>query len=100
MATVCDRAEILSTLGVTPEELDVAVPIYLQIAADLRAKIKAGTLRPGTQLPSEQQLQNEYAELFRRPDNVSRNTVRDAIELLVRERQIERRPGQGTFIPK
>jgi len=87
-------------LGVTTEELDVAVPMYVQIAADLRAKMKVGTLRPGTQLPSEQQLQNEYAELFWRPNSVSRNTVRDAIELLVRERQVERRPGQGTFILK
>jgi hypothetical protein len=98
--TVCDRAEIPRMLGVTTEELDVAVPMYVQIAADLRAKMKVGTLRPGTQLPSEQQLQNEYAELFWRPNSVSRNTVRDAIELLVRERQVERRPGQGTFILK
>lgn len=31
---------------------------------------------------------------------MSRNTIRDAIELLVRERQVEKRPGQGMFILK
>ena len=78
----------------------MAPPVYLRIAADLRAKIKAGKLKPGTQLPPEQDLQDEYGELFGLPDSVSRNAIRDAIEVLVRDRQVERRSGQGTFILK
>ena len=78
----------------------MAEAMYVRIAADLRAKIKAGKLKPGSQLPPEQGLQDEYGELFGLPNSVSRNTVRDAIELLVRERQVEKRPGQGTFILK
>jgi GntR family transcriptional regulator len=76
----------------------MADAMYVRIAADLRAKIKAGVLKPGTQLPPEQGLQDEYGEMFGLQNSVSRNTVRDAIELLVRERQVEKRPGQGTFI--
>ena len=73
----------------------MAVPAYLLIAADLRSKIEAGKMRPGTQLPPEKDLQDEYGNLT---GTVSRNTVRDAIELLVRERLLEKRRGQGTFI--
>src|SRR5690349_3879443 len=78
----------------------MAEAMYVRIAADLRSKIKAGVLKPGTQLPPEQGLQDEYGALFGLQNSVSRNTVRDAIELLVRERQVEKRPGQGTFILK
>jgi GntR family transcriptional regulator len=73
----------------------MAVPAYVLIAADLRAKIKAGKMRPGTQLPPEKNLQDEYEKL---PGTVSRNTVRDAIEVLVRDGLLEKRRGQGTFI--
>ena len=73
----------------------MAVPTYLLIAADLRSKIEAGGLRPGTQLPPEQNLQDEYEKLS---GTVSKNTVRDAIEMLVREGLLEKRRGQGTFI--
>jgi GntR family transcriptional regulator len=73
----------------------MAVPTYLLVAADLRSKIKAGEMRPGTQLPPEKNLQDEYGNLT---GTVSRNTVRDAIELLVREGLLEKRRGQGTFI--
>jgi DNA-binding GntR family transcriptional regulator len=73
----------------------MAVPTYLLIAADLRSKIGVGKMRPGTQLPPEKNLQDEYGKLS---GAVSRNTVRDAIEMLVREGLLEKRRGQGTFI--
>jgi DNA-binding GntR family transcriptional regulator len=73
----------------------MAVPTYLLVAADLRSKIEAGKMRPGTQLPPEKNLQDEYGSLT---GTVTRNTVRDAIELLVREGLLEKRRGQGTFI--
>lgn len=49
-------------------------PIYLQIAAILRAKILSGEYRPRQVLPSEQQLMQEH--------EVARATVRHAIEAL------------------
>lgn len=73
----------------------MAVPTYLLIAADLRSKIAAGTMPPGTQLPPEKNLREEYGNLS---GTVSMNTVRDAIDMLVREGLLERRRGQGTFI--
>ncbi len=73
----------------------MAVPTYLLIAADLRSKIEAGKMRPGAQLPPEKNLQDKYGKLS---GVVSRNTVRSAIEMLVREGLLEKRRGQGTFI--
>jgi GntR family transcriptional regulator len=65
-------------------------PIYRQIAEDLRHQIETGELRPGEQLKTEIELRDKY--------NASRNTIRDAIKLLVTRGLIETRPGQGTFV--
>jgi GntR family transcriptional regulator len=70
-------------------------PMYAQIAADLRRKIEDGELPPGAQLPSEVELRDEYAQDGR---VVSRNTIRDAIRILISRGLIETRPGQGTFV--
>jgi GntR family transcriptional regulator len=78
----------------------MAEAMYVRIAADLRDKIKKGTLKPGSQLPPEPGLQEQYRELFGLDSAPSRNTVRDAVEILVREGRVEKRPGQGTFILK
>ena len=68
----------------------VAEPIYRQIAEDLRRQIETGELRPGQQLRTEIELRDHY--------NASRNTIRDAIKLLVTRGLVETRPGQGTFV--
>jgi GntR family transcriptional regulator len=65
-------------------------PIYRQIAEDLRRQIEAGELRPGEQLRTEIELRDHY--------NASRNTIRDAIKLLITRGLVETRPGQGTFV--
>lgn len=65
-------------------------PLYAQIAARLRAQIQCGDLTPGARIPSEHAL----AERF----GVGRPTVRQATELLVRERILERRRGSGTYV--
>ena len=65
-------------------------PLYRLIAEDLRAKIEAGELVPGTQMQTELELREFY--------NASRNTVRDAIKLLMTRGLVETRPGQGTFV--
>jgi GntR family transcriptional regulator len=68
----------------------VADPMYRQIADDLRQKIESGQLAHGAQLPTELELREQY--------DASRNTVRDAVKLLITRGMVETRPGQGTFV--
>ena len=65
-------------------------PMYQQIAEKLRARIEAGELAPGAQLPTELELRDQYSS--------SRNTIRDAIKRLTSQGLVETRPGQGTFV--
>lgn len=73
----------------------MAEPMYRQIAEDLRRQIESGELAPGAQLKSEVELREEYGQDGK---EVSRNTVRDAIKLLVFRGLVETRRGQGTFV--
>jgi GntR family transcriptional regulator len=68
----------------------VANPMYRQIAEDLRQRIESGGIPPGSQLPTELALRDEY--------DASRNTVRDAIKWLINLGLVATRPGQGTFV--
>lgn len=65
-------------------------PMYRVIADDLRDKIESGELAPGSQLPTEIELMDRH--------EASRNTVRNAVQLLVTRGLVETRPGQGTFV--
>ena len=64
--------------------------MYRQIAEDLRQKIESGEIGHDGQLPTELELREQY--------DASRNTVRDAIKLLITRGLVETRPGQGTFV--
>jgi GntR family transcriptional regulator len=68
----------------------MAEPAYKQISEDLRKRIEARELLPGTQLPTELELREQYG--------ASRNTIRDAIKRLIGAGYVETRPGQGTFV--
>ena len=72
------------------------MPLYRKIAEDLRGQIKTGELAPGDRLKSEAELMEEYGQ----DGKASRNTVRDAIRLLVGRGLVETRAGQGTFVVK
>ncbi|MGO9163494.1 MAG: GntR family transcriptional regulator, partial [Streptosporangiaceae bacterium] len=65
-------------------------PLYRQIAEDLRQQIESGELPPGSQLRTELELREHY--------DASRNTVRDAVKLLITRGLVATRPGQGTFV--
>ena len=67
-----------------------AVPPYRQIAAELRARIEAGELRPGEQVPSANQLADHYG--------VNRNTALRALKLLAEEGLITMEQGWGSFV--
>jgi len=65
-------------------------PLYRQIAEDLRQQIESGELAPGSQLRTELELREHY--------DASRNTIRDAVKLLIARGLVATRPGQGTFV--
>lgn len=67
----------------------VPIPLYYQIAEEIRNKIHRGEYTVGSALPAEREL----AEMY----DVSRNTVRQAIIELVNEGILIRRHGIGTF---
>jgi GntR family transcriptional regulator len=66
------------------------LPLYQQLAEQLRRDIAAGGLAPGARLPSEPELARRHG--------IGRPTVRQATELLVQRGLIERRRGSGTFV--
>lgn len=66
------------------------VPKYHQLARILRKKIEAGDWPPQSAIPSERQLEQQY--------RISRPTIRQAIELLIREGYLYREHGRGTFV--
>lgn len=65
-------------------------PLYRQIAADLRERIRAGQLKAGERLPTEVELREKYG--------VSRNTVRLAFAMLQNEGMITSVQGRGTIV--
>jgi GntR family transcriptional regulator len=67
-----------------------ALPKYIQLASILRQKIEDGEWEPRSPIPSERQLEVLY--------NISRTTIREAIEALVRQGYIFREHGRGTFV--
>lgn len=71
-------------------------PMYRIIADDLDRRIKSGELAPGAQLPREVELREAYGQ--GEDSRASRNTVRDAIKLLVARGLVETRLGQGAFV--
>jgi len=66
------------------------VPRYSRIADALRARIREGALAPGARLDTQRQLARSFG--------VTLMTLRQALEVLERERLIARRHGLGTFV--
>ncbi|BDR57180.1 GntR family transcriptional regulator [Xylocopilactobacillus apis] len=65
-------------------------PAYIAIYNDIRKKIETNSWQVGQKLPSERELAKVY--------NVSRMTLRQAIQFLVRNGLLIRRVGAGTFV--
>jgi GntR family transcriptional regulator len=66
------------------------IPLYLQLAAAIRQRIKRGDLPEGAKVPRLQDLQAEFG--------VARVTVRQAMDRLEREGLVSRQIGRGTFV--
>jgi GntR family transcriptional regulator len=79
----------------------MAEPMYKRVAEDLRGRIESGEISPGSKLPTEVELMDEYGEKFGSSSggvSISRNTVRDAIKLLATRGLVVSRAGKGTFV--
>lgn len=68
------------------------VPLYCQLRSVILERIENGELKPNSPIPSETELVKQYG--------LSRTTVRQAINELVREGYIYRRKGKGTFVSR
>jgi GntR family transcriptional regulator len=66
------------------------IPIYFQIQEYIREKIKKKEWEPGSMIPSERILTETF--------DVSRMTIRQAIQGLVDEGILARKRGSGTFV--
>jgi GntR family transcriptional regulator len=69
---------------------DSRTPLYQQIYEIWRKRIEDGTVRPGDRIPTERELCDIY--------EVSQITVRQAIQMLVTEGLLVRRPRTGTRV--
>lgn len=68
----------------------IAVPMYQQIAADIKNKIQIGEYKENSKIPTEFELEKIYG--------VSRITIRKALELLVDDDILVRKQRMGTFV--
>lgn len=69
---------------------DSANTLYQMLYSTLRNEIEKGEYKPGEKIPTEMELCKKY--------NVSRITVRNALEKLTREQYLVRHRGRGTFV--
>jgi len=83
-------ASSINTQPMAALNIDSPLPLYHQLAELLQGRIKAGTYLPGTKIPSESTLARTF--------EIGRPTVRQATEILIRRRCLERRRGSGTFV--
>jgi GntR family transcriptional regulator len=66
------------------------MPLYYQLMNIIEELINSGTYKPGELIPSENQLCKQY--------EISRTTVRQAIQELVNSGKLIRTQGRGTFV--
>jgi GntR family transcriptional regulator len=71
-------------------DLDDSRPAYLQVAADLRRRIRSGQLTPGQNVGTNKELAERYG--------VVAMTVRSALDVLRGEGLIVSQRGRGTFV--
>ncbi len=69
---------------------DGPIPVYLQLAALLRARIESGELVAGRPIPSETTLMQEHG--------LARETVRKAVRVLRDEGLVQIVQGRGAYV--
>ncbi|HFJ8521870.1 TPA: GntR family transcriptional regulator, partial [Enterococcus faecium] len=71
-------------------DTNAQLPLYLQLKEILKNKINTGEYPENTKIPAESELIESY--------EVSRITVRKAVEELVEEGYLLKKQGKGTFV--
>lgn len=69
---------------------DISTPLYQQLCDTLKEQIKTGQYKAGDKIPSEEQLSRLY--------QISRITVRNALQHLVDEDILLKKKGKGTYV--
>jgi len=77
-------------LNALPIDESNPTPRYIQLASHLRDAIRDSTLKPGDALPPERAIVSAT--------NLSRVTIRKALDVLVREGLLRQRHGSGTYV--
>lgn len=68
------------------------LPLYQQLGDILRQRIVDGEWKVGSSIPTEANLMSEF--------DVSRTTVREAVENLVQQGVLDKRQGRGTYVER
>jgi GntR family transcriptional regulator len=71
-------------------DLESKLPLYFQLKESIKKMITTGELKEGDLVPSERELSAQY--------KLSSTTVRRALNDLVHENLLDRKPGKGTFV--
>ena len=66
-------------------------PVTVQIADDLRERVRSGVYAPGAKLPSVRTLASAHY-------HVAPNTVKAAVDVLCREGTLQSRSTRGTYV--
>ncbi|MCG8569368.1 MAG: GntR family transcriptional regulator [Spirochaetes bacterium] len=66
------------------------LPLYQQLADIIQSKIENGEYKVGEKIPAE----NNFAQQY----NVGRPTVRQATDILVQQKVLQRKKGSGTYV--
>jgi len=77
-------------LDIKPFSDYTLLPVYVRVADDLRTRLGHPPFEYGALLPSEMDLSKAY--------NLSRGTIRKALDILANEGLISRQPGRGTLV--
>jgi GntR family transcriptional regulator len=68
------------------------IPVYIQIAEEIKTNIKEHVYNPGEAIPTERELTEEFG--------VSRMTIRQAVSNLIYEGVLYKTRGKGAFVSK
>lgn len=68
------------------------VPLWRQVADDIRRRIDRGLLKPGDKLPTTKELADQY--------ETSPGTVRKAVDILIATGVLRGHQGLGVFVPE
>jgi GntR family transcriptional regulator len=92
MISLCREHRGGKEVGMFMVDKTSPLPIYYQLEEEIKSLIENGELLPGDMIPSERELSEKY--------EISRMTVRQAINNLVNDGFLIRKQGVGTFVSK